>query len=291
MTNLTKRIGSGVVLILLLFCISYGTVVYDASILSFSINTIFAIILWEYSGFIKNTAFKVLFLSGFVLAWLLPGYLGDVTASDTIKFVFYMTIISCLVWILISLWIFVFDKPHLHNLWIFLLGYLTLIPAYVSLVWIIGFYSGAFILMIIVSVSIADSSAYFIGKKYGKIKLLPNISPGKTREGLLGAIVTTPLSLVIYAILMGYPIVGFLFFGLIATAIAFIGDVFFSLIKRSKNKKDSSHLIPGHGGFIDLLDGTIAVLPFFMFLVIYPGDLGLENLSNFTNTYLLAYFM
>ena len=289
MTNLTKRIGSGVVLISLLFCISYGAVVYDASIALFSSLAIFAIILWEYSGFIKNKAFKVLFLSGFALPWLLPITLGGVNAYSW--FLFFITIISCLVWVLISLWIFVFDKPHLQNLWIFLLGYLTLIPAFVSLLWIIVNYSGAFILMIIVSVSIADSSAYFIGKKYGKIKLLPNISPGKTREGLLGAIVTTPLSLVIYAILMGYPIVGFLFFGLIATAIAFIGDVFFSLIKRSKNKKDSSHLIPGHGGFIDLLDGTIAVLPFFMFLVIYPGDLGLENLSNFTNTYLLAYFM
>lgn len=289
MTNLTKRIGSGVVLISLLFCISYGAVVYDASIALFSSLAIFAIILWEYSGFIKNKAFKVLFLSGFALPWLLPITLGGVNAYSW--FLFFITIISCLVWVLISLWIFVFDKPHLQNLWIFLLGYLTLIPAFVSLLWIIVNYSGAFILMIIVSVSIADSSAYFIGKKYGKIKLLPNISPGKTREGLLGAIVITPLSLAIYAVLMGYPIVGFLFFGLIVTLIAFIGDVFFSLIKRSKNKKDSSHLIPGHGGFIDLLDGTIAALPFFMLLVIYPGDLGLENLRNFTHTYLWVYIM
>ena len=289
MTNLTKRIGSGVVLISLLFCISYGTVVYDASIALYSSLAIFAIILWEYSGFIKNKAFKVLFLSGFVLIWLLPITLGGVNAYGS--FVFYMTIISCLVWVLISLWIFVFDKPHLHNLWIFLLGYLTLIPAFVSLLWIIGNYSGAFILMIIFSVSIADSSAYFVGKKYGKIKLLPNISPGKTREGLLGAIVITPLSLAIYAILMGYPIIGFLFFGLIVTAIAFIGDVFFSLIKRSKNEKDSSHLIPGHGGFIDLLDGSIAVLPFFMLLAIYPIDLGFENLDNLINKYFWTYFM
>ena len=289
MTNLTKRICSGVVLISLLFCISYGTVVYDARIAWYSSLAIFAIILWEYSRFIKNKAIRVLFLSGFVLTWLLPITLGGVNAYGW--FVFYMTIISCLVWVLISLWIFIFDKPHLHNLWIFFLGYLTLIPAFVSLLWIIGNYSGASILIIIVSVSIADSSAYFVGKKYGKIKLLPNISPGKTREGLLGAIVITPLSLAIYAILMGYPIIGFLFFGLILTAIAFIGDVFFSLIKRSKNEKDSSYLIPGHGGFIDLLDGTIAALPFFMLLVIYPSDLGLENLSNLINTYFLAYFM
>ena len=290
MTDLTKRICSGVVLISLLFCIAYVTVVYDESIAWYSSLAISAIILWEYSRFIKNKAIRLLFLSGFVLIWLLPLTLGGVNAYGW--FVFYITIISCLVWLLISLWIFIFDKPHLHNLWIFLLGYLTLIPAFVSLLWIMltnG--SGAFILMIVVSVSIADSSAYFIGKKYGKIKLLPNISPGKTREGLLGAIVITPLSLAIYAILMGYPIIGFLFFGLIVTAIAFIGDVFFSLIKRSKNEKDSSHLIPGHGGFIDLLDGTIAVIPFFMLLAIYPSDLGLENFSDFIHTYFLTYFM
>ena len=289
MTNLTKRICSGVVLISLLFCIAYVTVVYDENIASYSSLAIFAIILWEYSRFIKNKVIRLLFLSGFVLIWLLPITLGGVNAYGS--FVFYMTIISCLVWVLISLWIFVFDKPHLHNLLIFLLGYLTLIPAFVSLLWIIGNYSGAFILMIIFSVSIADSSAYFVGKKYGKIKLLPNISPGKTREGLLGAIVITPLSLAIYAILMDYPIIGFLLFGLILTPIAFIGDVFFSLIKRSKNQKDSSHLIPGHGGLIDLLDGSIAVLPFFMLLAIYPIDLGFENLDNLINKYFWTYFM
>jgi len=289
MTNLTKRICSGVVLISLLFCIAYVTVVYDENIASYSSLAIFAIILWEYSRFIKNKVIRLLFLSGFVLIWLLPITLGGVNAYGS--FVFYMTIISCLVWVLISLWIFVFDKPHLHNLWIFLLGYLTLIPAFVSLLWIIGNYSGAFILMIIFSVSIADSSAYFVGKKYGKIKILPNISPGKTREGLLAAIVITPLSLAIYAILMDYPIIGFLLFGLILTPIAFIGDVFFSLIKRSKNQKDSSHLIPGHGGLIDLLDGSIAVLPFFMLLAIYPIDLGFENLDNLINKYFLSYFM
>ena len=289
MTNLTKRICSGVVLISLLFCIAYVTVVYDENIASYSSLAIFAIILWEYSRFIKNKVIRLLFLSGFVLIWLLPITLGGVNAYGS--FVFYMTIISCLVWVLISLWIFVFDKPHLHNLWIFLLGYLTLIPAFVSLLWIIGNYSGAFILMIIFSVSIADSSAYFVGKKYGKIKLLPNISPGKTREGLLAAIVITPLSLAIFAILMDYPIIGFLLFGLILTPIAFIGDVFFSLIKRSKNQKDSSHLIPGHGGLIDLLDGSIAVLPFFMLLAIYPIDLGFENLDNLINKYFWTYFM
>ena len=289
MTNLTKRICSGVVLISLLFCIAYVTVVYDENIASYSSLAIFAIILWEYSRFIKNKVIRLLFLSGFVLIWLLPITLGGVNAYGS--FVFYMTIISCLVWVLISLWIFVFDKPHLHNLWIFLLGYLTLIPAFVSLLWIIGNYSGAFILMIIFSVSIADSSAYFVGKKYGKIKLLPNISPGKTREGLLAAIVITPLSLAIYAILMDYPIIGFLLFGLILTPIAFIGDVFFSLIKRSKNQKDSSHLIPGHGGLIDLLDGSIAVLPFFMLLAIYPIDLGFENLDNLINKYFWTYLM
>jgi phosphatidate cytidylyltransferase len=289
MTNLTKRICSGAVLISLLFCITYGTVVYDESIAFYSSLAISAIILWEYSRFIKNKAFRVLFFCGFFLIWLLPITLGSVNAYGS--FVFYMTIISCLVWVLISLWIFVFDKPHLNNLWIFLLGYLTLISAFVSLLWIIGNYSGAFILMIIVSVSIADSSAYFVGKKYGKIKLLPNISPGKTREGLLAAIVITPLSLAIYAILMDYPIIGFLLFGLILTPIAFIGDVFFSLIKRSKNQKDSSHLIPGHGGLIDLLDGSIAVIPFFMLLAIYPIDLGFENLDNLINKYFWTYFM
>jgi len=61
-------------------------------------------------------------------------------------------------------------------------------------------------------------------------------------------------------------VIGFLFIGFFVTLISVIGDLFFSLLKRNKNIKDSSNLIPGHGGFIDLLDGTIAVLPLLAFL-------------------------
>ncbi len=77
-----------------------------------------------------------------------------------------------------------------------------------------------------------------------------------------------------FAYIYGLNFLEFIFFGVVVTLISFIGDVSFSLLKRNRGIKQSSNLIPGHGGFIDLLDGVIAVLPFFAFstlLVLYSN--------------------
>jgi len=180
-----------------------------------------------------------------------------------------------------SIRIILFDNPKINSIELFILGYLILFPAYISADFIFGNWSPSILLLILFGVAIADTSAYFVGKKLGKTQLLANTSPGKTLEGLIGACLITPILLALIAFFLDYQFIGFFLFGLILTPISFIGDIVFSYVKRSKNKKDSSNLIPGHGGFIDLLDGTIAVLTFFWMFILYPtgriGEIIYEN--------------
>jgi len=152
------------------------------------------------------------------------------------------------------------------NAEIFFAGYLMIVPSLISGIIIFEAYAKLLIL-ILIAVSFADSSAYFFGKRYGNKILFKNTSPGKTLEGLIGAGISTPIFLGLLSGLLDIKLSDAIIFGLVITPVSFVGDVSFSFIKRSANIKDSSNLIPGHGGFIDLLDGSVASLPFFALLL------------------------
>ncbi len=121
----------------------------------------------------------------------------------------------------------------------------------------------------LVTTWISDSAAYFIGTRFGKNKLIPRLSPKKTWEGLIGGIIGGVLAgLAIGAI--GWPGVGSLgamhglLCGLLISISAPFGDLAISMMKRESGVKDSSHLIPGHGGFLDRLDSIM-----FIVIVVY----------------------
>ena len=115
---------------------------------------------------------------------------------------------------------------------------------------------------------IMDIGAYFAGKKFGRRKLAPVISPGKTWEGAIGGMLLTVLFLVICMIFSDYfqqrPLAVVLG-TLSAAGASIIGDLYESRLKRSAKVKDSSHLIPGHGGILDRVDGQLAAIPVFFF--------------------------
>lgn len=115
---------------------------------------------------------------------------------------------------------------------------------------------------------VSDIGAFFVGRTVGGRKLIPAVSPGKTVSGALGGLVTTILASWLYAryalapaaqLTMTVPAA--LAFGLIISVAAQIGDLTESLLKREANVKDSSRLIPGHGGLLDRLDSLLFVLP------------------------------
>ena len=259
MTNLQKRISSGLVLLIAL------TIVIQTSLTNIALLLLLALICYEFSTFFKDWRSSFLFLFLIIATFILNYYIS-LLGMSYLYFLIGSMILGCIIWTSLFIRIVLYDNPNMSSREICFAGFLMIMPSYISGAFISYAYA-KILLLILIAVSFADSAAYFFGKKYGKRILLQNTSPGKTLEGLIGAIILTPVFLVLISDYLEIKLFGAILLGLVVTPISFMGDVVFSFIKRSTNIKDSSSLIPGHGGFIDLLDGSIASLPFFAALL------------------------
>ena len=128
--------------------------------------------------------------------------------------------------------------------------------------------SPGFLLYAFAVVWVMDVGAYFVGRRFGKRKLAPSISPGKTWEGVWGGLATVAVLYALALALGDWP-EGTSFrlalATLLAAAFSVYGDLFESRLKRAAGRKDSSSLLPGHGGVLDRVDGVLAALPAFAF--------------------------
>lgn len=115
-----------------------------------------------------------------------------------------------------------------------------------------------------------DTSAYFIGRRFGTRKLIPDISPGKTVAGGLGGLVFTVLVSLLFRrlFLPELSVAMALFLGTVIGVLAQLGDIFESALKRRGGVKDSSSLIPGHGGILDRFDGVLFALPAIYYILL-----------------------
>jgi phosphatidate cytidylyltransferase len=158
-----------------------------------------------------------------------------------------------------------FDRPmwHAAN------GALVLASAWYALVAIRNTTGGAWLVMwMFAIVWAADIGAYFAGRRFGRRKLAPDVSPGKTWEGAWGglvaaAVVGAALGAAVPLLAQRYP---WFVWGLVAlplAAVSIVGDLFESVLKRIRGVKDSGAFFPGHGGALDRIDSVIAVAPFF----------------------------
>ena len=180
---------------------------------------------------------------------------------------------SALLWlIMVPLWLIARWKVR-QPLWMMLTGWMLLIPTGLAMMdlriqnpwWLLG---------VMGLVWVADIAAYFSGRKFGKHKLAPSISPGKTWEGVFGALlgVTAYVLLIVwsndfftnYAVLSGMLVASWGWVGL-----AVIGDLFESAIKRQAGVKDSGALLPGHGGLLDRIDALTSTLPLAAMVILF----------------------
>lgn len=170
--------------------------------------------------------------------------------------------------LLVPLWLvkrWELRNPLLH----FIVGMILLVPAWCALVSMKSLPPEPWLLLATMAIPwIADIGAYFSGKKFGKRKLAPAISPGKTWEGVAGAAVC----MIVYAVVLNQ--VGGIFTALslpvlmLLLVLSVAGDLFESLMKRQAGIKDSSQLLPGHGGVLDRIDSQLSVLPVALLMII-----------------------
>lgn len=147
------------------------------------------------------------------------------------------------------------------------MGVLTLVPCWLAINFIFNHKNGSYILLFLfILIWGADSAAYFVGKKWGKTKLAALVSPGKSIQGLLGALIATFLIVLIILFLLKVPHsmwLGVILLSLITVVFSVIGDLFESMLKRKEGLKDSGTVLPGHGGILDRLDSLTAAAPIF----------------------------
>ncbi len=239
---------------------------------SIFIGVLSVITIWEY--------FRIIYLDdhragkGFMLFFAYLIALGIVWAAYAKNFeaMVWLLLLNLIVSGMASLWLFRSDPSAPIILSKQVLG-IVYIPLFLSfLVLIRNGIDGIFwVFSLIVIVFVGDSGAYFIGSGFGKHKLSPIISPGKTIEGAIAGLVTSVLAGLIVKLLFfpylpwGMDILFFLVIGIFAQ----VGDLFESEFKRYAHIKDSGEVLPGHGGFLDRLDALMFAAPVAYFFIYY----------------------
>ena len=252
--------------------------VFSEDAFAFSVGVIVAIGAWEWirlSGVVNRlvTLYLLLILSGALLwSYFLPLIHVPVLLS-----------IGCIFWIGASALVIIYprSRKQLGGRLIKLgFGLLVLIPAYVALLYLRRHEAHVLLIALLVTtIWAADVGAYFVGRQFGITKLAPRVSPGKSWAGLFGGIIVA-LIVGMICVLIGQPAGEFfspIILSTLTTIIAMTvlfsvsGDLFESLIKREQGVKDSSSLLPGHGGVMDRIDSLTAAAPIFALSIYLTG--------------------
>jgi len=255
----------------------WGILTQPENIIFYSLLVVMLISGWEWAQLsgLKNTALRavyaVLIASG--------AYLSQLVIADNPQWITAILSLTVLFWF-IAIYHMFSKGPQAANQSLsvvkLLIGVLALIPPVLALILIRS--EGVWWLFYCLSIVwVADIGAYFSGKKFGKNKLAPRLSPGKTKEGMYGAVFAT----IVYSFLAAFffelqfiEIFMLLIIAALATFLSVAGDLFVSLLKREKALKDTGHILPGHGGILDRIDSVLSAAPFlalFLSLVIFNG--------------------
>jgi phosphatidate cytidylyltransferase len=252
---LRKRVLTAVVLaaaliVILLFLPVWATVV--------ALTVMLLAGAWEWSAFLRlSTAARRLIYVALValllpLAWRIS---ADRDGRDLILLAAVLWWVTAFMWIAFA--------PRLVSRWAAgVAGVLALVPTWLALVWLrLAPPHGQWVLFTLILVWVADIGAFFAGRRFGRIRLAPEVSPGKTWEGVLGGVALSALVAVGGSLWFRVPLEVFLPLCLATVAFSVIGDLTESLLKRYAGMKDSGSLFPGHGGVMDRIDSLTGAAP------------------------------
>ncbi len=192
-------------------------------------------------------------------------------ARQNNPWVFSVVMLMSLAFWLLVVPVWLFMNGRVSNRWVLgLCGLLVLLPAGVCFLYVRQSPAeGWFLLGLLFVVWIADTAAYFTGRAFGKHKLAPSISPGKTREGALGAWLAVTVYVAVFVLWLkpdgfanlNVSVWQVLFIAFFLTYQSIMGDLYESWLKRCAGVKDSGASLPGHGGILDRIDAILPVLP------------------------------
>lgn len=264
---LKTRIITALVLTML-----FSIALFRSSDQIWALLTLFATLLavWEWSNLIQlnkqQTALNLACTASAAAMVLLSASLPSAYYIDL--FALVLLAVATLFWLLLApIWLL--SRRQLNNrLLMTALGFCLLLATWLALIGL-QHISPWLLLAVMATIWLADSAAYFAGKQFGRHKLAVAISPGKTWEGVAGAM----LAVTLYGLLICYYwhisrwLIVALWFMVILSV---MGDLFESLLKRQADVKDSSQLLPGHGGVLDRIDGLLPTLPVVLFYIYFP---------------------
>jgi len=253
---LKQRIATATILLL----VTWGAVFYFPPFLwTFATGCVAQILLWEFShmvGLSPSEVRRYLLVSALLqwIIWLLNYRFGIFESIIMLGFWFFIA----------PLWLV--RRWKLNSMFLrWIVGWILILPAWMAFqvlrfssedVWPVLFVMGI--------VWAADTAAYITGKYYGQYKLSVQISPGKSWDGVAGGLIGTVVYLSIFYLFDYQPFslswFQGVFFVILLCIISIIGDLLESWFKRCAHIKDSSNLLPGHGGFYDRMDGLVAVM-------------------------------
>lgn len=269
-SNTIQRILSAVFLIALVgFCFYLGE--KAAKVL---IGIVGLIIVDEiYKNFFKKSRknlFYFISVASFASVFL---YFNFLDKTQGLLSLFNNSAIGLNVLLIVYLFYIDMEHPIINNLgkkWPFLSSVFALLPL-MSLTSLFIYPKWIFLFLILLVINFGmDTGAWFFGKNFGKNKLWPKVSPGKTIEGLLGGILTSGVlgGITWHFVFEKMSVLLFFTFCLLGL-LAQVGDLIQSKFKRQSKIKDSSRLIPGHGGVYDRLDSLLFSIPFYVTIVSY----------------------
>ena len=225
------------------------------------------------SSIVAGLTGAILFLVAMLQAWL---WLGQ-TPPDTVPMMIAVAV-SAGVWLLVVPVVVVRGNASASpvSLAWSIFGPVTLYATWAALAYMYLKHGAGYVLSLLVLVWVADIAAYFAGRAFGRHKLAPRVSPGKTIEGALAGVLGVVAWVLISAnwdstfgasLVARWSWPGAAGLAAVLAAVSILGDLFESLLKRRAGVKDSSGLLPGHGGVYDRIDAVVAVVPLAVLLV------------------------